>query len=169
MSSAVLIAGFDDPEKAERALDGVDAAADAERYWLCALGLISGTSTTTTIVDTTIGLGSVGRGPLLQVLLGLARSSQGVPAIGGVIWGLAAGIGRAANDNLALRALVRAVDEGRSVLVAVAELEVLESTARVASVDDAAVHPMPDETSRLIDLVTDLSLDDVTNSLAFAR
>ncbi len=169
MSMAVLIAGFDDTEEAERALDRVDAAADAERHQLCSLGLVSGTGTTTTILDTTTGLGSVGRGPLLQVLLGLARSSQGVPAIGGVIWGLAAGIGRAANDNPVLRALVRAVDEDRSVLVAVAEVEVLESLVRVASVDDAAVHPMPDETSQLVDLVTGLSLEDVTNSLAFAR
>lgn len=164
MSESMMIAGFDHTEEAEVALDLVDSVADRQHRHIPVLGVISAgdaATTTTTISDPTKP-GSGLSGTLLRILVDLSRATPSVPRVGGVVWGIASGIGRDGLDNPAMWALARGINSRRHMLVSLADAETIAEVNRQASVPSTEVHDVPKATSSLVSLMAGLSMHDLT-------
>ncbi len=83
------------------------------------------------------------------------------PTVGGVVWGAAAGIGGLAVDNPAMRALCRAIEDRRTVLVAMADEPVIAGIGSRLPSGDACRYRMPDQAMMLLDVLAGLPMEDL--------
>lgn len=161
MSMALMLAGFDDVEEADAALDMLDTLAVRQRHHLPVLGIVSDDGvTTTTIADPTRPASGMG-GTLLRILVELARATPATPTVGGVVWGLACGVGREGVDNPAMRALAQEISRRRPLLVALADCKAMAALETEAAVTSAELHGVPEATSSMVNLMAGLPVEDL--------